>query len=120
MGNVWLDSVWFALPSSLVTKQVKFEPWMLSLTGAKVRSSCCTELLVTSICPVPDLHSILSATPESLEHVTTAGLPTVKPPVSLVAVMVTPMSWVQEDDLNRGRGPKEIFFTLPEMEIATV
>ena len=48
MLKVWLDTVWLALPSSLVTRQVMFESWRLSLTGLKTRSICCTETPLSS------------------------------------------------------------------------
>ena len=89
MVMVWLALI---LPSSLVTEQVTSNPWMVSLMGSKCRSNRCTEVLLTRTCPAPDTHSILSATPKSLEHVSTVEFPTVKLSVSLV--MVTPTRWM--------------------------
>ena len=89
----WMVMVLLALPSSLVTKQVTSNPWMLSLMGLKGKSSCFTEVSLARTCPAPDTHSILSATPKSLEHVSTAEFPTIKPAVSLV--MVTPIVWMR-------------------------
>ena len=94
IGNVWLDTVSLGVPSSLVMRQVKSEPWSerLSLTGSNTNMSCWTDVTLATTVPRPDTHSILSTTPESLEQTASDRLPTVKGKGSLV--MVTPAQTV--------------------------
>ena len=54
------------------------DPWRLSLTGSTTYKSCCIDVPETSTSPSLDTHSIMSTTPESLEQLTTARLPTTK------------------------------------------
>ena len=94
IGNVWLDTVSLGVPSSLVMRQVKSESWSerLSLTGSNTNINCWTDVALATTVPLPDTHSILSTTPESLEQTASDRLPTVKGKGSLV--MVTPAQTV--------------------------
>ena len=82
-----MERLWLALLLPLrVTIQVTVTPWSVSDTGSRTSSSCWTDVASTSTCPSL-YHSILSTTPESLEHVTTARSPTTN--WSLVTVTPT-------------------------------
>ena len=91
IGNVWLDTVSLGV---LVMRQVKSESWSerLSLTGSNTNMRCWTDVALATTVSSPDTHSILFATPKSLEQTASDRLPTVKGKGSLV--MVTPAQTV--------------------------
>ena len=73
---------------------MKSESWSerLSLTGSNTNMRYWTDVALATATPLLDTHSILSATPESLEQTASDRLPTVKGKGLLV--MVTPAQTV--------------------------